>query len=180
MGSWADALTSGEVSPQANKASPASLMFMAATQSAAVLLAPLEGTVSCERFPSSLFGLRATAAKATALNIRLAITDFRPKAQRKGSSCPATVWQRMLCIEKRGGAYVEGNYRSWSRIGFTVCRRGFCPELTSGSSTRKTTRIHIQDCSSISPRFSRVHAGLGISRWFLVRGHGPEGPFVRS
>ena len=34
MGSWADALTSGEVSPQANKASPASLMFMAATQSA--------------------------------------------------------------------------------------------------------------------------------------------------
>ena len=34
MGSWADALTSGEVSPQANKASPASLMFMGATQSA--------------------------------------------------------------------------------------------------------------------------------------------------
>src|SRR6266700_5916357 len=34
MGSWADALTAGEVSPQANKASPASLMFMAATQSA--------------------------------------------------------------------------------------------------------------------------------------------------
>src|SRR6266513_728525 len=176
VGSWADALTSGEVSPQANKASPASLMFMAATQSAAVLLAPLEGTVSCEGFPSSLFGLRATAAKATALNIRLAITDFRPKAQRKGSYCPATVWQLMLFIEKRGGAYVESNYRYWTRIGFAVCRRGFCSELTSGSSTRKSIRVHIHDGASISSRFSRVHAGLGISRWFLVREHGPEGP----
>ncbi len=52
MGSWADALTSGEVSPQANKTSPASLMFMAATPSA-LAENPHSRQVNC----ACLFGL---------------------------------------------------------------------------------------------------------------------------
>jgi hypothetical protein len=98
VGSWADACTLGEVSPQANKASPASLMFVAATQSA-FAEKPHATQMNCELSPESVRLLSGELLKGC-IQLRFT-TPVAPHRQVLLEQCPVVAFLFRCLLGRR-------------------------------------------------------------------------------